>query len=58
MGITRRRNAMDAILNILGSDSIAIGLVVAVAGVIGVVRLSLRDMYASRLWRGQPHWDD
>jgi multisubunit Na+/H+ antiporter MnhG subunit len=58
MGITRRRNAMDAILSILGSDSIAIGLVVAVVGAIGVVRLSLRDMYASRLWRLQAHWDD
>jgi hypothetical protein len=32
--------------------------VVAMVGAIGAVRLSLRDMYASRWWRLQPHWDD
>ena len=48
---------MDAIVGFLGSDSLAAVLVVVVGGAVGLARLAFADMYASRWWRLQPHWD-
>lgn len=51
---------MTTILDFLGSGTI--GAALAVAGLLGgavvLVRVALRDMFASPLWRMQNHLDD
>jgi hypothetical protein len=50
---------METILEFLRSDSLSADLVLAGAlgAAVGLARVTLREMYASRRWRLQPHWD-
>jgi hypothetical protein len=50
---------METILDFVGSNTVVSAIVVSalLAGAIALVRVALRDMYASRWWRLQRHWD-
>jgi hypothetical protein len=51
---------MQAMVEFLGGGTAAAAVLVAglLGGAVAIVRLALRDMYASSVWRLHRHWDE